>query len=46
MVQRTGLDFDAVNENLPERIAEFGGHKKISADFYIDDKNMEVWHGN
>lgn len=42
-----GLDFDAVNENLPERIAEFGGDtRKISADFYIDDKNMEVWHGN
>lgn len=34
-----GLTFDAVNENLPERIALFDGDtRKISADIYIDDK--------
>jgi hypothetical protein len=36
-----GLVFDAYNENLPERIAEYGGDcRKISADFYVDDKNL------
>lgn len=34
-----GLFFDAVNENLKERIEFFGGDtRKISADLYIDDK--------
>lgn len=34
-----GLKFDAVNENLPERIAMFGTDpRKIGADEYIDDK--------
>ena len=35
-----GLHFDAVNENLPELIAAYGGDtRKINADYYIDDKN-------
>lgn len=35
------IPFDAVNENLPERIAAFGGDcRKISADLYIDDKGL------
>lgn len=34
-----GLEFDAVNENLPELIEEYGGDtRKIEADYYIDDK--------
>lgn len=34
-----GLVFDAVNENLPEMIEAYKGDcRKISADFYIDDK--------
>lgn len=36
------------NENLPERIAQYGGDcRKISADYYFDDKNMfkEVRNG-
>lgn len=34
-----GLEFDAVNENLPERIAFYGSEsRKISADEYWDDK--------
>lgn len=33
-----GLMFDAVNENLPERIKMFGADpRKIGADEYIDD---------
>lgn len=33
-----GLEFDAVNENVPERIAEWGTNpRKIGADIYIDD---------
>ena len=38
-----GLIFDAVNENLPEIIAEFGGDtRKIFANEYIDDRNVLV----
>lgn len=34
-----GLEFDAVNENLPEMIEEYGGDtRKVFADVYIDDK--------
>ena len=34
-----GLEFDAVNENLPEMIKAYGSDcRKISADRYIDDK--------
>jgi hypothetical protein len=45
-----GLAFDAYNENLPERIAQYGGDcRKISADFYYDDRNrlieLEVGNG-
>jgi len=37
--ERHGLTFDAVNENLPERIERFGGDcRKISADYIIDDR--------
>lgn len=33
-----GLEFDAVNENLPELIEAYGQDtRKISADIYIDD---------
>lgn len=36
---RQGLIFDAVNENLPEIIEEFGSdRRKIFAHEYIDDK--------
>ena len=36
-----GLEFDAVNENLPEVEEMFGGYtRKIYADVYIDDKNV------
>ena len=36
-----GLEFDAVNENLPEVEEVFGGWtRKIFADVYIDDKNV------
>jgi len=38
-----GLVFDAVNENLPERIAKYGGDcRKISADIYLDDNAFRV----
>ena len=35
------LEFDAVNDNLPE-IIEFHGHnsRKISCDYYIDDRML------
>lgn len=35
-----GLYFDAHNENLPERIEQYGNDcRKISADYYCDDRN-------
>lgn len=36
-----GLEFDAVNDNLPELIQKYGNNsRKISCDFYIDDRAM------
>lgn len=37
-----GLEFDAVNENLPEIIKAYGNDsRKISADKYIDDRAVD-----
>jgi hypothetical protein len=37
-----GLEFDAVNENLPEIVERFGGDcRKVYADIYLDDKAMK-----
>lgn len=34
-----GLEFDYVNENVPENIEKYGNDcRKIYADYYIDDK--------
>lgn len=36
-----GVFFDAINSNLLERIIEYGGDcRKISADYYIDDRSL------
>lgn len=36
-----GLEFDAVNDNLPEMIEKWGGQsRKVFADIYIDDKSV------
>lgn len=36
-----GLEFDAVNDNIPEIIEFFGGNpRKITCDYYIDDKAL------
>lgn len=41
--ERVGLKFDYVNENEPERIKAFGNDsRKIGADFYIDDRALNV----
>lgn len=38
-----GITFDAVNANLPERIAQYGDDtRKVSADEYWDDKSVIV----
>lgn len=38
-LDKSRIPYDAVNENLPERINEYGSDtRKISADIYIDDK--------
>lgn len=40
--RENGLEFDAVNENLPEIIKAYGtDSRKISADKYIDDKAID-----
>ena len=37
-----GVEFDAVNENLPEIVQEFSADcRKIFADVYLDDKAMK-----
>ena len=42
-----GLKFEFINENLPEIIELYGGDtRKISADFYIDDKAVNPIAGN
>lgn len=39
LCDRLGLHFDAVNDNLPETKAAFGGNvRKIFANIYIDDR--------
>lgn len=41
---RHGLQFDAINENLPEIIEQFGGDcRKIFANKYIDDASAVPW---
>tara|TARA_Y100000310_G_scaffold108679_1_gene107070 strand:+ start:111 stop:488 length:378 start_codon:yes stop_codon:yes gene_type:complete len=44
-----GLEFDAVNENLPDQKKLSGYSPKIMADIYIDDRalefNAEYWGG-
>ena len=36
---KQGLEFDAINENLPEIVERYQHNsRKISCDFYIDDK--------
>lgn len=36
-----GLEFDAVNDNLPEVVEAYGNNsRKISCDYYIDDKSV------
>ena len=41
--KRWGLSFDAVNNNLPERVSFFGcDSRKISADEYWDDRAVHI----
>lgn len=43
---RWGLQFDAINENLPERIAYYGNDcRKIGADEYWDDRVRRIQEG-
>lgn len=42
--KENGLEFDAVNENLPEMIKTYGNDsRKISADKYIDDAAIDPY---
>lgn len=38
-----GIEFDAVNQNLPEILEMFGSDsRKITADYYVDDKVLGI----
>jgi hydroxymethylpyrimidine pyrophosphatase-like HAD family hydrolase len=38
-----GLEFDAVNENLPHIVLHYGtDNRKVSADIYIDDRTFNI----
>ena len=38
------LQFDAINDNLPEVVSRYGNNsRKITADYYIDDRSMKPW---
>ena len=37
-----GLEFNKVNENSPELINRYSDCRKISANYYVDDKNMSI----
>lgn len=40
-----GLEFDALNDNLPERVEQYGNNcRKISADIYLDDRAIGVFY--
>lgn len=46
LCRANGLEFDAINENLPEVITEFGGSsRKVYADEYWDDKAVLIHKG-
>lgn len=41
--QEHGLQFDAVNDNLPAMNELYGNNsRKVFADYYIDDKNLVI----
>lgn len=45
--RKQGLEFDAVNENLPELVDLYGEDtRKIEADIYIDDKAVNPITGS
>lgn len=37
-----GLEFDAVNDNLPEAKEKYGDSRKIGCDYYIDDRALSA----
>lgn len=40
-LQKEGIRWDLVNQNMPENIEKYGGDtRKIYADYYIDDRNL------
>lgn len=42
--KRLNLTFDYVNENPPERVEIFGDCRKVYADIYVDDHNVQLWN--
>ena len=50
LCDKLGLEFDAVNDNLPEIVEKYGNNsRKIFADIYLDDRSFipaEVYYEN
>lgn len=44
MKDKFGLEFDAINKNIPGLVDQFDGpeSRKIFADYYIDDKMLSI----
>ena len=40
--KENGIEFDAVNANLPEIILLYGDSRKVVADLYFDDKAIRA----
>lgn len=44
MMKELGLEFDAINCNLPDIVEKYGGDtRKVYADIYIDDKACRMF---
>jgi hydroxymethylpyrimidine pyrophosphatase-like HAD family hydrolase len=43
--RKNGIEFYAVNKNYPEEVLDDTVSRKIDADIYIDDKNLEGFPG-
>ncbi|WP_026511684.1 MULTISPECIES: hypothetical protein [unclassified Butyrivibrio] len=45
--RENGLNFDAINDNLPEIVEKYGSNsRKITCDVYIDDRACNIFSYN
>lgn len=41
-LRRAGFIPDLVNSNIPSEVSKWGDHRKVVADYYIDDRMMTI----